>query len=507
VNVKKVLESISRIIKNKYILLGTRLILGATFIVAASGKIPEQAKFVDVVTGLGLLPWELAQAYGLVLPWLELTLGICLVLGFLSRLAAGISILTMISLIVANGTAVYEYHDLSLDCSSCSGYILVKTSDALIIDVVMIALAFAILLCGGGGWSLDSLIRTKLKRPMLHKRDILEVIELPDPENTKAAPLSKEQSAEEAKEPPKIPEPTATGNEQITILKHNIYRKGEEGGEVEAAGVELVIKNVSDVTIGSALFEAALYDKEGNTLDTVEHKTVELQTNISRTIRITSSGPARNNVESYNVRIVKIIMPPEPTATGNEKITILKHEISRIEDPHSGLVTSTGVELAARNVSNSHIATAVFEAIFYDIEGNIVDTVKHREIDLKPNTSRAISISYTDPKHNEVKSYDVRLIRTTTADVEKVQLRRHELRTTEAGEEELWGIVKNISEVKTDAALVATFYDPKKENIATKVIILRDIEPNSIRQYVLKFKPQEGDIVRTYTLNIGEIVE
>jgi hypothetical protein len=201
---------------------------------------------------------------------------------------------------------------------------------------------------------------------------------------------------------------------------------------------------------------------------------------------------------------------PEPTATGDEKINILKHRLFRMDDDYGTAATAaraTGVELAIRNVSDSTIATAVFEAVFYDQEGNIVDTVEDREVDLKPNTSRGLNITSSITEFDKVKSYDVRLIRATTADVEKVQLRRNEIRTTEAGEEEVRGVVKNISEVKTDAALVATFYDPKKENIGTKVLVLRDIEPNTIRQFDFKFKPQEGDTVRTYTLNIGEIVE
>ena len=201
---------------------------------------------------------------------------------------------------------------------------------------------------------------------------------------------------------------------------------------------------------------------------------------------------------------------PKPSATGDENITILKHSLSRIMDKDFGDRNSIGAELAIRNVSDSTIATAVFKALFYDIEGNIVDTVKHSEIDLRPNTSRGILINssiYSISELYKVKSYNVRIIRTTTVDVEKVQLRRHEISKTEAGEEEVSGIVKNISEVKTDAALVATFYNSKKENIGTRVILLRDIEPNSIKQYRFKFKPQQGDRVTTFTLNIGEIVE
>jgi hypothetical protein len=259
--------------------------------------------------------------------------------------------------------------------------------------------------------------------------------------------------------------------------------------------------------IGSVLFEAVLYDIEGKVLDTVEHKTIELDANRSRMIRITSSRPESDKVKSYHVRIAKTAITPEPTATGNEKVTILRHEIIETFIDDRGRVYPAGAELAISNVSNSTIATALFEAVFYDIEGNILDTVIHKEVDLRPNASRAIRIRTPKPEIYAVKSYGIKLIRTTTADVEKVQLRRHETSTTKTGEEEVEGTVKNISEVKTDAAVVATFYDSKKENIGTKVIILRDIEPNSIKQYRFKFKPQEGDRVRSLTLNIGEIAE
>jgi len=203
--------------------------------------------------------------------------------------------------------------------------------------------------------------------------------------------------------------------------------------------------------------------------------------------------------------------PPAPTATGNERIAILKHDISvryiERDAEYGRFPAPPGVELTIRNVSDSTIATAVFEAVFYDQEGNILDTVKHREIELKPETSRAVHITSSISEYADAVSYDVRIIRTTTADVERVQLRRHEMRTTETGEEEIWGIVKNISEVKTDAALVATFYDPKKEHISTKVLVLRDIEPDTVRKFEFKFKPQEGDVVRSCTINIGEVVE
>jgi uncharacterized membrane protein YphA (DoxX/SURF4 family) len=175
-NMKKGLKSIKRIISNRYVLFGLRLILGGIFILAAVGKIPEAAKFVDVVTGYGILPWDLARAYGLVLPWLELTVGICLVTGLFPRLVAGISIVMIISFIVANGTAVYSYED-HIDYCGCIGVIgetysiLITTSDALVMDIVMMVIALIILFYGRGRWSLDTPIRTKLARFRDHRQE------------------------------------------------------------------------------------------------------------------------------------------------------------------------------------------------------------------------------------------------------------------------------------------------------------------------------------------------
>ncbi len=331
--------------------------------------------------------------------------------------------------------------------------------------------------------------------------------EVKTPETTKEDPVVEEQAAKEAEEAPKAPEPTAIGDEKIAILKHDIYRKGGDDA-IEAISIELAIKNISDTVLGSVLFEAELYDIGGNVLDKVEEKTIELNPNVSRTIRINYSEPKSDKVRSYCVRVAKIAMTPEPKVTGNEKIQILKHSYDNgDEDLFNEDDNPARVDIAMRNVSDTTIATMVFEAIFYDIEGNILDTVRHSIIELKPNTSRAIGINYKEQKDDKLKSYDVKIVRMVTADVEKIQLRRHEIKTTDDGQEEVRGIVKNISGVKTDAALVATFLDSKKENIGTRVVILRDIEPDSIKQFHFMFKPIEGDIIMTYTLNIGDIVE
>lgn len=201
-------------------------------------------------------------------------------------------------------------------------------------------------------------------------------------------------------------------------------------------------------------------------------------------------------------------MTPVPTATGDNRLEILSHSLAPRNVPLDGTRrTRPGLEIAVRNSSDKTIATAMFEAVLYDDKGNVLETIQQREVALEPDRSRAVVIGIPTYYDDQVKSYAVRVTRTTTVDVEKVQLRRHEAVTTETGEEEISGIVINLSSVKTDAAVVATFYDAKDVNVGMQVVVLRDIEPNTPREYGLSFKPQAGDSVARFTLSIGEVVE
>jgi hypothetical protein len=329
------------------------------------------------------------------------------------------------------------------------------------------------------------------------------------PETTAACPAPGEneaaaQTAAGTEPISKAPEPVAIGNEQIAILKHDIYRKCQEDG-VEEIGISMTVKNQSGEAFGSVSFEAQLFNIDGNVIDTIKHKEFDIPVTYNRTVRIISKSPEADKVKSYAVKIDKVISTPKPVAEGNDKVVILKHNLTASDAEQRA---SSGVEVAIRNVSKVTAATLTFDVKFLDLEGNVTETVKHNEADLRPETSRAMMINNPGPESGyKTKSYSVRLIRMTTADDERVQLRRNEIKTNAAGEEEIEGIAKNISTVKTDAALVANFFDAAKENIGTRVLVLKDIEPESIRRFEFKFKPQPGDKVISYTLAIGEITE
>jgi uncharacterized membrane protein YphA (DoxX/SURF4 family) len=58
-----------------------RLLLGSVWVLAGIAKLRDRDESRDAVLSFGLLPDSAAKAGGTVLPWIELSLGLCLILG------------------------------------------------------------------------------------------------------------------------------------------------------------------------------------------------------------------------------------------------------------------------------------------------------------------------------------------------------------------------------------------------------------------------------------------
>jgi hypothetical protein len=186
---------------------------------------------------------------------------------------------------------------------------------------------------------------------------------------------------------------------------------------------------------------------------------------------------------------------PEPMVFGNDKVAITKHALLEIQIYNC--MYKISVDFAIKNVSDKTVATLVFEARFYNKNGKLMDTIVHRENDFRPGMNRGIDIpSNAVVIPGIVKSYEVRIIKMTTTETEKVQLRNQDMKIDPmTGEAELKGIVKNISDAKTDAVLMLTFSNFKKEVIGDKVIFIRDIDPGQMKRFYLKYKPYGGEMV------------
>ncbi len=300
-------------------------------------------------------------------------------------------------------------------------------------------------------------------------------------------------------------------NDYISISNHNlILRKNNEksGGK----GVSFQFKNISGLDIGKAVFEITFYDVKGNVLESIEKSTLGFEKEDIRILNVEPSKAKEFDISSYDVKIAKVIFLPAPVAKGNDEIKIVKHYAGqtvnwRTERPENC------VNLAIKNISEKTISTAVFEVVFYDVEGNIIDTIHHKEVDLKPDNSRAITITTEMINDFPQKSfsYDIAIIKSTTADIEKVLIVNKEARTSVIGDgefrEEIRGLLRNISDVKTDATLVATFYDFKNEIIGTRIMSVDNIASGVYKRFHFIYDTPKGKQVKTFKLCVGEITE
>ncbi|MEJ2658259.1 MAG: MauE/DoxX family redox-associated membrane protein [Desulfobacterales bacterium] len=67
---------------SRFIYLGARLILGAVFIYASYDKLFHPKAFADILYNYQILPDSLINITALILPWLELLIGVFLIIGF-----------------------------------------------------------------------------------------------------------------------------------------------------------------------------------------------------------------------------------------------------------------------------------------------------------------------------------------------------------------------------------------------------------------------------------------
>jgi len=120
------------------------LILGGIFVAASVSKLQNHTLFTDTVVDYGILPHSLAEFYGAAVPWLEMVIGCCLVLGIFSTLAAAVSIPLIDSFIIAS---IYALFRPVGDICGCFGELVsLSHLHAILVDCAMLVMAWGILL-------------------------------------------------------------------------------------------------------------------------------------------------------------------------------------------------------------------------------------------------------------------------------------------------------------------------------------------------------------------------
>lgn len=101
---------------HRWLGLGARLYLGALFLWASLHKIQNPESFAIDVATYQVLPLITLNLFSLSVPWVELCVGLMLMLGLRVRAAGLIVSLLMISFMVALSSALAQGLDLSCGC-------------------------------------------------------------------------------------------------------------------------------------------------------------------------------------------------------------------------------------------------------------------------------------------------------------------------------------------------------------------------------------------------------
>jgi len=104
--------------------LAARWILGLTFIYASFHKIVSPADFAKIVYGYNLFPEISINLIAIVIPFLELVIGLALIIGIYPRSAAIIISGLLLAFIAASAINLIRGHEFNCGCFSAgqSGY-------------------------------------------------------------------------------------------------------------------------------------------------------------------------------------------------------------------------------------------------------------------------------------------------------------------------------------------------------------------------------------------------
>ncbi len=107
-----------RLLRNPWLELAARLILGATFIYASYHKILAPAEFAKVIYGYDLFPSGTINLIAVVIPFIELIAGTALIMGIYPRSAALIINTMLVFFILIISVNLIRGHEFDCGCFS-----------------------------------------------------------------------------------------------------------------------------------------------------------------------------------------------------------------------------------------------------------------------------------------------------------------------------------------------------------------------------------------------------
>ena len=141
-----------------WLTLLARLILGVVLLVAGALKVPNLPKSAMAVRAYEMLPIPIANFLGYTLPWIEIGLGLLLIVGVTVKISGALGALTMLAFIIAIAQAWAR--GLSIDCGCFGGGGTIdpeetKYLSAIIRDIGLLAMGVFLYYFPKGKLSLD----------------------------------------------------------------------------------------------------------------------------------------------------------------------------------------------------------------------------------------------------------------------------------------------------------------------------------------------------------------
>jgi|DewCreStandDraft_4_1066084.scaffolds.fasta_scaffold00209_127 uncharacterized membrane protein YphA (DoxX/SURF4 family) len=149
------METIKKILNNKWLSLIIRIIAGCIFIFFSLDKISEPLKFAQDITRYQLLPQLFINVLAVIIPWIELIVGIFLIAGI--RLRATATLYNILMLVFTSAVISAIARGLSIDDCGCSAHTTPADWWKVLENSIMLLLGIYIMLFPVNKFSIENL--------------------------------------------------------------------------------------------------------------------------------------------------------------------------------------------------------------------------------------------------------------------------------------------------------------------------------------------------------------
>jgi putative oxidoreductase len=147
---------VRRLINNDLLTLCLRLLVGVVFIYASLYKILDPGAFAKSIWYYHLVPGDLINLIALVLPWIELLCGLCLILGLFYHGAVVWANVLTLTFIFALSTTIVRGIDIDCGCFKAAKVATESAWQALWFDIVLLVFTLQLLFSRSRRWMLFS---------------------------------------------------------------------------------------------------------------------------------------------------------------------------------------------------------------------------------------------------------------------------------------------------------------------------------------------------------------